>query len=433
MKIKTLARYLLIILAIGTPGFTQFDISGRTHEFGLINAQSLTRIAVFSLTGLLFFCLATLKPSPASTFGAPSFNRWKFYMLSYYGMFLVFSAMALSLRDFAVAGYRIAEWVLVISLCWYYFQFCQASKPRLSSIGNDFLSVVRIIVTVAAVAVWAGTILFPHLAYSYSDITGTYRLGGYLYGPNSLGVLCGIGSILFWALPRRSTDKIWSVVLFITMILTYSRGAIIGFITAILFHFFVFSSFVRKLAVSSLLIVCSLFYLGLSDVDPAHQFLSFLSRGESVESLQTLNTRTEVWDISLKTIADSPWIGKGFIQGPKTLGKKFTQDWWAPPHAHNDILNAGVAGGIFLMFLTFLIYLIATSSALRLKLPHKMKTAILAILIQCGVYSALTPVFSHFPDMVGVIMISLIAFLSMHSSKKSEIRMEPRHAYSNLS
>ena len=54
MNRQTFSRLLLLAAAIGAPGFIQFDITGLTQDFGLINPNSLMRIAVYAVLGFLF-------------------------------------------------------------------------------------------------------------------------------------------------------------------------------------------------------------------------------------------------------------------------------------------------------------------------------------------------------------------------------------------
>lgn len=429
MKVKTISRILLVILAVGVPGFVKFDQTGLTHRFGLINTESLTRIAVFAVVGFLFVSLILLKSPKISKSQASANNFWVVALLSYYGIFFIFSAMVLPMREFALAGYRIAEWVLVIALCWYYFAACRLSEVRISSVGDDFLSVMRVITSLPALVVLIGLVLVPDLAYTYSTETGTFRFGGYLYHPNNLGVLCGMGSVIFWISARRRLDKIWSIALFAFMLLTYSRGAMVGVVAYILYYNLVYSSFVRKVSSAFILLVLFIVFISGYAENFSRGTFSAFSRGESVKSITTLNARTVVWDASLKAITDSPWVGHGFIQGPKKLKDYFEQKWWAPTHSHNDVLNAGVAGGWLLAVFTLLIFIMMAFKMYWLKMPAKIKAVTGAVMVQGGVYSIITPVFSTAAYSIGVVMVILIGYLFMQPPlSEKNIRLSQHHA-----
>ena len=431
MKVKTIARNLLILLTVGVPTFIKFDTKGITHEFGLVNVQSLTIIAVFAIVGLFFICLVSLRPVRNSSFHALPNNGWVWIMFYYYGVYLVFSAMVLPLQGFAVAVYRIAEWALIISLCWYYFYTCQNSNSESSDIGDDFISLLRIITSLPGLIVLAGLILFPDLAYTYSVETGTFRLGGHLYHPNRMGTICGIGSVLFWVSAKGKFDRFWSIILFVMMGFTYSRGAMVGFVLYLFYHYFKFSPSIRKLTWSLILLTFLIFSFAISKDSISRGFLSFFSRGEAVDTIYTLNSRNRIWNLSLDAISDSPWIGRGFIQGPKTLASTILDGSWATTHSHNDVLNAGVSGGVFMAAFTLLIYIALTFSTIQLRKSFKLNAATATVLIQCGIYSILTPIFSTSAGNPGTIMLILMGFLySYPHQQKTFIHLNPNHANS---
>jgi len=430
MKINLFCRYLLVAASAAQIGLVKHDNTGLTHSFGLFNVQSITRIAVFAVIGFLFVSLVLLRAPKISGPQATTNNFWVIVLLSYYSIFFVFSAGVLPLKGLAIAGYRVGEWILVILLCSYYYDTFRASHGRVGSLSDEFISCMRIFTSIQPLVVLIGLILVPDLAYSISE-KGVFRFGGFLYGPNSLGVLCGIGSVLFWILPRRPMDRLWSIALFAFMILTYSRGAMVGFAVYILYYNLLFSPLVRKIVVSFFLL---LFFLVVSISDSEKDLFfgtfSWFSRGESAESVASLNARTIVWETSLKAISDSPWVGHGFIQGPKKIMDNFEQKWWAPPNAHNDIINSGVAGGWGLAAFTLYIYIMATFKWFRLKMPTKIKAVTGAILIQCGLYSIITPVFSSYASSIGIIMVILIGYLFTQSSlPETNIRLHSSHAH----
>ena len=429
MKINTIARYLLAIGVVGVPSFIKFDTTGVTHDFGLINAHSLTIIVVTAVLTLLFFCLISMRPVQRSNPDSVPNSGWAWVLFYYYGVYLIFSAMVLPFQGFAVAGYRVAQWIILISLCWYYFYTCRKSESESSTIGEDFISVLRLTTSIPALIILIGLVLFPDLAYTYSLETNTFRLGGYLYHPNRMGTICGIGSILFWVSPKRKTDRLWSIILFVMMIFTYSRGAMVGFVLYVLYHNFKLSTSIRKLSVSFILLIVLTLTFATKDSYLSKSFLSFFARGEGTETIYSLNSRNRIWNLSLESISESPWIGKGYIQGPKTLSSTLLDGSWATSHAHNDILNAGVSGGVFMAVFTLLIYIFLTFSTLRREMPYKTKAIAETVLIQCGIYSILTPLFSTSAENPGTLLLILIGFVYSYPQKhQSYIQFNPSHA-----
>src|ERR1035437_7520044 len=45
-----LLYWVTIVYIVGLPNFLQFDVTGRTHEFGLFNITSISRMALTLLT-----------------------------------------------------------------------------------------------------------------------------------------------------------------------------------------------------------------------------------------------------------------------------------------------------------------------------------------------------------------------------------------------
>jgi O-antigen ligase len=427
MKIHSISRLLIIIAVGAVPGFVKFDTSGLSQDFGMINPQSITRMLIYAVMGFMFIALVLFRPPKIPNGESKANNFWVWVLLGYFSIYLVFSAIVLPFHGFAVAGYRVAEWILVISICWYFILSCWTSETHFNKIGDEFLSILRIMTSVKPVVVLIGVVLVPDLAYSYSSETGTFRFGGYLYTPNGLGVYCGIGSVLFWMLPKRRTDRLWSVALFVCMLLTYSRGAVIAFAVFILYYNFVSGSFVRKILASFILLVCFIIFLS---GDFSRGAFSAFSRGDSVASITTLNGRTVVWDASLKAIAESPLVGHGFIQGPKKLKNYMEDTWWAPSHSHNDILNAGVSGGWSLAALTLFIYLMAAYKLYGLKMSAGKKAVAASILIQSSVYSIVTPVLSIPVNHIGLTLVLFLGFLfTQPQLPETNMRLSQRYAY----
>ena len=66
-----LLRGLLLLSLFGMPGILQFDITGVTHQFGLFNLQSFSRIAVYLSIGMIVFLffIGIEKPRVPNTLG----------------------------------------------------------------------------------------------------------------------------------------------------------------------------------------------------------------------------------------------------------------------------------------------------------------------------------------------------------------------------
>jgi O-antigen ligase len=74
--------------------------------------------------------------------------------------------------------------------------------------------------------------------------------------------------------------------------------------------------------------------------------IQFLSRENQADDFTTLNSRTRIWEAAAVLVERSPWIGHGFIAGPKLIGTLFSDTLFEPSNGENEIVNAAVAGGI---------------------------------------------------------------------------------------
>ena len=318
MQAKPIFQALLVIAAVGVPGFLPFDATGLTQEFGLFNAQSFSRIALSLTVGYIFVSLLALsKAQRIKSGGANSFSldpdgfRLVFLL---YGFFLLSLIKAGGPTDFLLGLYRLGEWMLAIGLC----------SAALGTSGNTlerhrasdtFFRLLKYITTIPVVIVLIGVVVVPDLAWSQGRVL---RLGGYLYSPNTLGVLAGIGAVIFWFHRPGLKSRIWAAVLLIVMVLTYSRGAMIGFLMSIVFICFTHRK--AQVKILGLVAVPALIFVVLAFSDVLYDEIGpFLARGQSMEDVETLNSRTDVWAAAWQGILDSPLIGHGYIFGPKDL------------------------------------------------------------------------------------------------------------------
>lgn len=335
----------LIILIIGIPGFLRFDTSGwMTDEIGLLNAQSLSRVILYSLVtyvvALVF--LLSAKKSPVSkdvtSAVAPFVVLYVYYLLN--------TVFFLSGTDLLLAAYRLLEWAVVIALIVLIYSGKSAS-PR-----DVFFKVIKAAIFIPIIITVVFTPLSPDLAYHYSGFGQYFRLGSYLYSSNVLGVLAGIGVTLS-LMHYSGVKRILGVGGFaLVLVLTHTRGAMAGlFVAAVstpfLFHHKKLLSFLSI----TLVIAVITFFVG--------QVVDYFSRGQGIEGLMQVGGRIDAWDATLQTFAQSPWFGTGYIVGPKKIGEV---SWgagilhWYPRSAHNDILQGLVSGGLPAALLSCYIY-----------------------------------------------------------------------------
>ena len=61
----------------------------------------------------------------------------------------------------------------------------------------------------------------------------------------------------------------------------------------------------------------------------------------------------------------SPIIGYGYIAGIKNMSLIISKSHWIAPHAHNDLIQAFLSGGIIVGFYTLFIYYLFFKSCFR--------------------------------------------------------------------
>jgi O-antigen ligase len=83
----------------------------------------------------------------------------------------------------------------------------------------------------------------------------------------------------------------------------------------------------------------------------------YVARGQSIQTLASLDDRTRVWQASMDAIALRPLLGYGYNVGARAAIRdhwKFAH--WVPPHAHDEFLEAALDGGVPALLLFLAIY-----------------------------------------------------------------------------
>jgi O-antigen ligase len=146
------------------------------------------------------------------------------------------------------------------------------------------------------------------------------------------------------------------IALFITLptiVLTGARAQQAGFLLAFLVYALLLS---RKSAIRWATVGIILF-LALMAVPFSPVIAKYVSRGQSINTLASLDDRTRVWQASMDAIELHPLLGYGYNVGARGAIRdhwKFAH--WIPPHAHNDFLEAALDGGVPALLLFLAIY-----------------------------------------------------------------------------
>lgn len=397
--------YLIAAVAIsaGVPGLLPFDVTGATRNFGLFNISSEWRLAVFGATGLAVASLALIWDRIVVGAAAQQQSGAGLRLLTaFFGWLALVTFVTVgSMADLALAYYRLAEWALTIFVIWNLLP-SKSDLPR-------FEQLVRIVSLTALIVVLAMLILLPAVAQTPSTGPLGIQLGGTAYHPNYFAVVLALGA-LYWSVTSRHPAKFVIVpIMLVCWILTGSRSGLAGGAAAMIAFALLavkgtgwLDRFVFRAGI--LVVVC------LAGLAFLPEIWSVLSRGDPSEDLSQLNARTLIWPVAIEFAAHAPFLGYGFIVGPRRIGESFPVDWLAPSHAHNDILNAAVAGGVPAALL------LATVFALMLMRAFRVRTAN-PLLAVTGIPILLTamvePLISSHAPIIGVLAVGLFRALAL--------------------
>ena len=335
-----LLRGLLLLSLFGMPGILHFDITGVTHQFGLFNIQSFSRIAVYLSIGMIVFLFFIgIEKLRVNRY---TFSNFRLPFL-YYSLAILISVPVLKGTDFILSGYFIFEWTTFFILFYLYVN--EQNKYSLSMAIQDIILLIWIkIITLLIILP-----IFPSIGIFFDQNLGIIRLGGYFVGPNVLGTLVALLASYYYFYYKGPNYKKYGFFLFAILILfaTNSRGALLSFILA-----FSFSLIGTKKGLNHLIF----FYFGGIIATLMVTYIDYLMRGLDISNLITLSERVPLWGKYAFEFPNSPIIGFGFIVGVKNLGLIIPKIHWVAPHAHNDLIQSIMSGGIIMGVLTFGIY-----------------------------------------------------------------------------
>lgn len=374
---ETFFKCVLIVLVVGTPNLNLFDITGLSQEYGRFNVSSALRAFVY-MSAAIATAIALLKLRKLSSASGMRLI-WAFYAWAFLSTILIWPDFG----DLALSIYRLAEWVIVILIVQELFTHPK-DCPRIF-IQFLKLSGVYAVAVISIVAVYDS-----ELVYLYSQETGTYRFGGVANHPNNLGLILGLSALAWFISERGLLRFAVPFTLIVLSILCWSRTCTAATIAAFSVYFLARMTIHREANARTLFIAVIGFFTSVAAALLAsNAILSFVARGQGRDYLSGFAGRSDVWLGSIALIEESAWLGHGFIIGPKLLRySAYVPDHWAAPNAHNDILNAGVSGGLIAIGLLVLIYLVVGTHCIR-----QIRNA--PILFSCFVAITITSITSN--------------------------------------
>lgn len=415
-KVSTAFLVAAVAISAGVPGLLPFDPTSQTNTFGLFNVSSLWRLAVFGATALFILSAGLLwnrivvgsqRQNMEFTGLAP--------LLLFFGWILATSTFTLKTStDFALAYYRLLEWGLTILVVWQLISFGSESVAK-------FEQLVRAVSATALVLVLAIWAIAPSVATVASAGPLGMQLGHAAYHSNYLAVILGIGAMYWWTTVRTPIRYLVAPVMLFCCLLTGSRSGIVGTAAAMLALALLSvrgNDWTQRLVVRAGLITV----IALLSAALFPEIVYLLSREQGQVDIATFNSRTMIWEAAVKLIDSSPWIGNGFIAGPRLIASGFHYEWLAPRHAHNDFLNAAVAGGIPAALMLGAIYFLTLARSFRLSREHPLLSVTCIPILLSSLFE---PNISGQATVIAVVSVALLRTLAIVYAGKSYAAKRP--------
>lgn len=380
---------------------------------GFRSPQAIEQIAFTLVTGLIFMGISLL--SHKAIHQRPIEFHQKVW-LALIGLFAIASIISPN-DDIANSFYRLGEWCLAYALIVSIY----TREPD----GNKAIAVdligkicwVTISIVLAVLLVAPQTALAAEAEFN----PGTFqtRLGGVLYSASSFGTLTAIAAWYCILFQRGIRRVVFTNIAVVSMVLSYARGAWIGFIVAGVLYLMLNAGIVKRV-VAVFGGIGSVVILQLY----SDKVLQFVSRGRGQTNLETFSGRTAIWAAAIRGIAQRPLIGYGYIDGVKPALARYFKEF-ALGSCHNEFLQAALSGGLVCAALLLLIYVWGFTGLFRgVRNNRKDDYSLFLFLtfIQLAAFALITPVLTKPLNSLGVML--LICFLTAFDSPRW---MQDRH------
>lgn len=348
---------------VGVPNVVHFDVTGRVRN--AINLTSISTIILACIAGYLLTILLLFDRRPLMACKI-NFRAWLWAALFLELLLTVALHPANRLTPHSSAGtmlscFRLGQWM--VAFCLIVALYTRTAPEQ----ANEL--VVQLIGRASWVwmaLVWIILPVMPDQVYGGSDEAGDgdiRRLGGQLLHPAHVAFLSSVAffyALLFFGRGPRK----WAACVFalITLSLTGARAQQAGFLLAALLYTIVLSPkpAVRWGAAFATIVAVPIGLFLSSGI------MKVAGRGQSAQSLASLNDRTRVWQASLEAISKRPLLGYGYSVGARGAIRDY---WhyahWIPPHAHNEFLEITLDGGIIALAILLVLYGLVFWKAMR--------------------------------------------------------------------
>lgn len=406
-----LLYWTTFVFLVGLPNFVHFDSTGRTAN--ALNLTSMGNIVLSVVAGYMLVLLVLLDRRPLIVRRLQIFT-WLWIVLLIDLLFATAFEPRSRIAPATTMGsllslFRIGQWVVAFGLI--VALYSRTPLERATEL------VVRLIGRVSwtwIAMVWLILPVMPSQVYGGGEDAGqetVRRLGGQLINPSHLAMLGSIA--FFYALiffPRGPRKWLGCLVAVPTIILTGARAQQAGFIVAFFLYAIVFS---KKPAIRWG-VIAAVTLTAFMAVPFSDKLMKYIGRGQTLQTLSTLDDRTRVWQASLEAIRSHPLLGYGYSVGARNAIRdywKFTH--WVPPHAHNEFLEAALDGGVIAFGIILFFYGIVFWKSLRAIDRGPCQLFLFLVIVQFAMNSLTATEFTYiYWGTSGILMLCCIGVLA---------------------
>lgn len=408
------SRFALTLMFISYFGFVATDNTGFGNNSEDIILNHLLRMSgeAFAAAIVLFSALRN------RVFFAPTrtlsvlIGMYLFYALSY-TLIIYTSYVTPAITPLL----RLAEYALAIVIV------SQCLHSKVQNLQATAIRLIKVLICAAYLICAIYLVIFPTSIISFG--LERTQLGGAAITPNRVALVASVGIMTFGMFGRTRLDFCLFVLSIVVAFLAASRMGYLLMGMALFITAFTYSRGEAKagiLLAGMLAMAAALSFIAL---DPATQ--AFLGTLASDDQLASFNGRFDIWGIGIHMGLESPFIGWGFIEGPKQIGSFLNQPWWNATNAQNDILGAIISGGApGLAFL--LIFYIAVWVSLGKVIRNPIRTYVSWLFLMFLASSQFEPFLVHLPVQPSIILLLALRLLDL-----SPRRSSARHSSTSLS
>ena len=421
-----LLYWATLAYVVGIPNFVHFDPTGRTAE--PINFTSIMTIIQTVMTGYLFVVLLLLDRRPVFWRKINiSMSLWIALLLQFTLASVLQPTSHITPRlstDMVFAVFLLSQWVVVFLLVVVLYSRAlpgKATELMVQLIGRASW--------IWIVMVWLILPIMPTQVYGAADESSAAirQLGGELIHPGKLATLAGVAFFYaFLFFPPGARKWLACGLAMVTLALTSARTGELGFLIAFALYLMIFSGstvlrWVTAFAVLPLSVVAVTFREAL---------LKYVARGQSTQSLASLDDRTRIWIASWEAIKLRPFLGYGFVVGArKALRDRWIFTHWIPPHSHNEFIGTVMDGGFIALVPMLCLYGLVLWRACRDARRGMYEQFFLVVFLQILVTSFSGPILSYrYQILGGVLMLCAVGVLGRASATRQAAGPQPGRA-----